>query len=437
MSLSIYKTDFDACLERAATLLCGPVCAVNLEWEASKLLRKRMRVEARAGLTEAGPLVLFGAEKKTELQVGYELCSLRIGQQTIPVVQVILPYRRSSCSPHDFWVVQQCDVALLRRYVRRKSRAALRNEPPVMSDDDRSRLWKNTVGFLRSSQNRFRRFRIAKKRGVLLLGAPGNGKTMACRWLYGECARAGLLWRNVSVQEYRSSREDNSLGELFHLDRPGVVLFDDFDLGIRDRDQTGATGDHSTFLSELDGMASRAGVVFLFTSNARLNQLDPAFRRPGRIDVIMEFHAPDIALRRRYLTERWQEEIAECVELDEIAAITEGLNFAELEELRKLLVLDYLETDEWNWPRAWQAFNAGRGPKSTRKIGFGEPVLPPPVAIREREMVEARGGNESTLREVRSYAARSADSRPSENRRARSSSHSSVLSNSANSAGRS
>jgi cell division protease FtsH len=327
------------------------------------------------------------------MTVGFELCSLRIGQQTVPLVQVVLPYLPNSDTPDDFWVVQQRDLPIVSRYVRRLTRSALRTVPPVMVEDERRRLWQNTVGFLRSPREPFRRFRIAKKRGVLLLGAPGNGKTMACRWLSGECSKAGLKWRSVTSQEYRSARQDNSLGELFHLDRPGVVLFDDFDLGIRDRDQVSPNEDHSTFLSELDGMASRGGVVFLFTSNARLSQLDPAFRRPGRIDVIMEFRAPDFALRRRYLSECWQTEIAAQLDLDEIATVTDGLNFAELEELRKLLVLDYLETDEWNWPRAWQAFNTGRGPNNTRKIGFSKtPAEAATLLAPTRELLEAARG---------------------------------------------
>jgi len=389
MSLSSYQSDIEYCLERAGTLLCGPVRAVYFEWEPSKLLRKRLRIETRIGLSGPDPQLTLGEERRPEMTVGFELSSLRIGQQTIPLVRVALPYLPYASTPGDFWVVQQRDLALVSRYVRRLSRNAVRTVAPVMAEGDRRRLWQNTVGFLRSPREPFRRFRIAKKRGVLLLGAPGNGKTMACRWLSGECDKAGLMWRSVTSQEYRSAREDNSLGELFHLDRPGVVLFDDFDLGIRDRDQSGPNEDHSTFLSELDGMASRRGVVFLFTSNARVGQLDPAFRRPGRIDVIMEFRAPDLAMRRRYLDECWQQEITAQLDVGEIAAVTDGLNFAELEELRKLLVLDYLETEEWNWPRAWQSFNTGRGPRNVAKIGFGKPAVEPAqIAAPERELLE-------------------------------------------------
>jgi len=369
------------------------VRAIEFDWEASKLLRKRFRSEARLGLSGPDPVIALGSEKQPTLSVGLELSSLRIGHQTIPLVEVELPCNPYSSSPSSFWVVQERDLGVLQRFVRRLTRLAIHSDPPLMVEEERNRLWQNTVGFLRSPREPFRRFRIAKKRGVLLLGKPGNGKTMACRWLSGECTRVGLRWRSVSAQEYREAREGNSLGELFHLDRPGIVLFDDFDLGIRNRDHAGPSEDHSTFLSEMDGMAGRCGVVFLFTSNARVAQLDPAFRRPGRIDVIMEFHSPDAALRRRFLNERWQPEIHDSVAIDEITAATDGLSFAEIEELRKLLVLDYLATDEWNWPRAWRTFNHGRGAGAATPIGFSGAIAAT-VEVRAepaRELIEAKG----------------------------------------------
>src|SRR5262249_36582767 len=147
---------------------------------------------------------------------------------------------------------------------------------------------------------------------------PGNGKTMACRWLFRECRRYRLRWRNVSISDYQQARTNHGVGKLFHLDRPGIVLFDDLDFGIRDREATGASVDHTTFLSELDGVSGRRGTVYLFTSNARLSDLDPAFRRPGRIDVVMEFRSPTAALRKRYIGERWQDEVRAAIADQEV-----------------------------------------------------------------------------------------------------------------------
>ena len=77
-----------------------------------------------------------------------------------------------------------------------------------------------------------RKYGASVKRGVMLLGSPGNGKTMACRWLASECRRLGLAWRSVTAEEYEQARAERSVPELFYLDTPGIVLFDDFDAAL-------------------------------------------------------------------------------------------------------------------------------------------------------------------------------------------------------------
>jgi hypothetical protein len=113
------------------------------------------------------------------------------------------------------------------------------------------------------------------------------------------------------------------------------------------------------------------GVVYLFTSNARLEDLDPAFRRPGRIDIVMHFPRPDAALRRRFIEEKWHPSIAAAINLDRATADTEGLSFAELDEVKKLLVLAYLESGNWDWPQSWESYTRGRADAAPRRtIGF-------------------------------------------------------------------
>jgi hypothetical protein len=373
MSLSLYQRDFGYCLKQASDWLGGPVCALLFPWNLEQLLRKRMRLLARRGLGAAHALVQVAEDRaEGEISVGMEMYELPTPEQPIRLVHVVLPYlRASSCVP-DFWAVAEADYKRASRSVRRLGRRSARACAPVMPAADRDRLWRNTVGFLLGSRQEFRRFRIPKKRGVLLSGAPGAGKTMACRWLRGECRRHGLRWRNVTVADYQLAREQHGVSSLFHLDRPGIVLFDDLDFGIRDRQTTGASADHSTFLAELDGVVGRRGAVYLFTSNAALAELDSAFRRPGRIDVVMEFAQPNATLRAQFIAERWQSDICEAIDIDEVIADTDGLSFADLEELRKLLVLHYLEHQTWDWPRTWRIFRRGRASAAAgERIGFG------------------------------------------------------------------
>ena len=164
---------------------------------------------------------------------------------------------------------------------------------------------------------------------------------------------------------------------MFDLDEPGIVLFDDFDSGLRDRTDNGATRDHSTFLSNLDGVKLRTGIVYLFTSNLKRHELDPAARRPGRIDLFVEFPRPDAELRRQYFVNHWVAEARDKTPVEEAVRSTDGFSFAELDELKKLLVLRYLDTEAWDWSWARHEFaRRSDGSRDQPRIGFAAATAP-------------------------------------------------------------
>jgi hypothetical protein len=139
----------------------------------------------------------------------------------------------------------------------------------------------------------------------------------------------------------------------------------------RSRFQFGDTDRHSTFLGELDGMEQKSGLVFLFTSNAKLEELDPAMCRPGRIDVVVHFPKPDASLRRRVIETRWHPELASGVDVDTVVCDTRGFSFAEIEEAKKLLVMRHVDTGRWDWPWVRQALLARHASNQPRRpIGF-------------------------------------------------------------------
>ena len=273
-------------------------------------------------------------------------------------------------------------VAVDRKDYRRLYRVALRcrrdseppGTPPVLPAEQLDQLWKNTIGYLEGPNlRRIKEYGGRARRGVLLTGAPGNGKTMACRWLWEACRQRRWDYRLVTPDNYRQSRAHDTIEELFSVERRGIVFFDDMDLALRDRETVHESEDQAVFLSALDGITVHEGVVFVFTTNCSLDLIDRAFKRPGRIDLVLHFKPPDEALRRR-LIERWHGDILAHLDVRAAVASTEGFSFAEVEELKNLLVMRFMDCGEWNWDWALKQFDINRSELTSRPkrhVGFG------------------------------------------------------------------
>src|SRR5262249_55553901 len=211
------------------------------------------------------------------------------------------------------------------------------------------------------------------KRGVLLTGSPGNGKTMACRWIWEACRQRRWEYRLVTPDNYRAARAHDNIEALFTVERRGIVFFDDMDLALRDREKIAETEDQAVFLSAMDGIEIKEGIVFVFTTNCSLDLIDRAFKRPGRLDLVLHFRAPDAELRRR-LIERWHEDIRNHLDIDTAVASTDGYSFAEIEELKNLLVMNFVTPNPWSGGWLLNQFDTTRNELNSRPgrhFGFG------------------------------------------------------------------
>jgi hypothetical protein len=372
MNMRQHLVDQAQCTAVAADMLGGPVRALVMDRSMQSILWRRMKFEARRGIDSQQAVMRFYSGRTGKwLAVGAELYRIDAAPRPIRLVRIMGPHH-SECDAdcYEFWAVHECDYARLYGLLRRAVRRRQRHDPPLLASDDERRLLANTIGFLMQTQHTLREYGIPAKRGVLLLGEPGNGKTMACRWLRAQCNRRGLAWRNVTIEMFEAHRREGEAADLFGLDRPGIIFFDDVDMAIRQR-QPGTEGaDTATFLGGLDGLEVHHGVVYIFTTNATVAQLDSAFLRPGRIDLVLEFRRPNADLRRRFIEEQWHSDIVEAIDLDEVVNETDGLSFAELDEVKRLLVLGYFETHSWDWDLAWKEFETGRGNAQRSPIGF-------------------------------------------------------------------
>lgn len=369
--------DHELLLGQVAAVLGEPVRALTLDWETWQIARRKWQLVRRFGLGSSEPILrLCQGNERLILELGfchYQLPAAPVATDLLDLVQVT---STSSCDrggPHyDFWAVRQSQFELLQKVLARESSTSTRQTSPILPAAIERQLLENTIGFLQLGVQTLAKYGVSQKRGVLLHGEPGNGKTMACRWLRWNCRKAKLAWREVTAEEFDDARGRGNAGELFQLYKPGIIQFDDFDHYFRDREQYGTGPAQTSLLAELDGLQVRRGVVYLFTTNAKLSEMDPAFRRPGRIDRFIEFTRPDAELRQRLIEGTWHADMLASLDICQIIQQTAGLSYAEMDEVKKLLVLGYLERQAWNWRAAWQMFVQGREENKTKQpIGFG------------------------------------------------------------------
>ena len=135
------------------------------------------------------------------------------------------------------------------------------------------------------------------KRGVLLFGPPGVGKTHTIRYLSSTLPETTVLM--VSGEALGLIGLACSVARAL---QPSLVVVEDVDLIAEDRGMH--PGQHPLLfelLNEMDGLAGDAEVCFLLTTN-RADLLEPALAsRPGRVDQAIEIELPDLQARRRLL----------------------------------------------------------------------------------------------------------------------------------------
>jgi cell division protease FtsH len=197
------------------------------------------------------------------------------------------------------------------------------------------------VDFLKDPK-KYTRLGGAAPKGVLLIGAPGTGKTLLARAVAGE---AGVPFFSMSGSEFVEMIVGVGAArvrDLFKQARehaPAIIFIDELDSIGRARGQAvlgGASEQEQTLnqiLSEMDGFSSRVGIIVLAATN-QPNVLDKALLRPGRFDRRVVVNLPDKTGREAILKVHTRAVPLDAdIDLTEIAAATPGLAGADLKNL--------------------------------------------------------------------------------------------------------
>ena len=176
-------------------------------------------------------------------------------------------------------------------------------------------------------------------KGVLLIGAPGTGKTLIARAV---AAEAEVPFFSVSGSEFVEmfvgvgSARTRDLFQTAKKNAPALIFIDELDAIGRQRG-AGLGGGHdereqtlNQILVEMDGFDPNSGVILLAATN-RPDVLDPALLRPGRFDRRVVFDLPDLKDREDILKiHSLNKPLENKVELKEIAERTPGFSGADL-----------------------------------------------------------------------------------------------------------
>jgi hypothetical protein len=194
-----------------------------------------------------------------------------------------------------------------------------------------------------ASQERYRRFNIPWKRGLILIGPPGNGKTHMIKALINDLKQPCLYVKSLKS---RYHNEDLCIRQVFEKARacaPCILVMEDIDALIDNENR-------SFFLNELDGFRKNEGLLVIATTN-HPEKLDPAIvDRPSRFDRKYHFDLPAVAERAAYLG-WWNRQLDESLRLTDVgiaavAAAAEGFSFAYLKELALASTMAWMNRPE-------------------------------------------------------------------------------------------
>jgi cell division protease FtsH len=244
------------------------------------------------------------------------------------------------------FVIRRTGMAGATTFSRSRARRFQEARPTVLFKDvagveEAKQELSEIVEFLKYPQ-RFASMGARIPKGVLLVGAPGTGKTLISRAVAGE---AGVSFYSISGSEFVEMFVGVGAArvrDLFKEARehaPCIVFIDEIDAVGRQRNMSNMSGNDereqtlNQLLVELDGFDKQTNVVVIAATN-RPDVLDPALLRPGRFDRQVMLDKPDIRGRLAILNVHAKDKpLAPGVTMEDLARSTVGFSGADLANL--------------------------------------------------------------------------------------------------------
>ncbi len=205
-------------------------------------------------------------------------------------------------------------------------------QPPVpaesfiVEDDFKKMLHRNIVD-LHDNREILSELGVPIRRGVLMFGPPGTGKTHACRYLCGTMPDTTKIFATGNALAQIAA-----IFSIARLYAPTVLFLEDADLIFSSRDINHHTGLLAELLDQMDGLRRNDEIGVVITTNS-LERIESAIKdRPGRISQCVYLGPPNKALRKRYLLEYLKDYDLSSLDIDAVTEMGDGATQAFLRE---------------------------------------------------------------------------------------------------------
>jgi len=216
----------------------------------------------------------------------------------------------------------------------------VKREGVYLEEELKEEIFTSIDSFFEKDKDFFREFNLSYKRGIMLYGPPGNGKTTLTKSIVSSVDAPVAYWQ---ITENTNSFTIEEVFEKAERLAPMVLVIEDIDT-IPERAK-------SAFLNAMDGATSKEGIFVIATTN-HPERIDPALiNRPGRFDQTYLVDNPTEEIRLQYLKDTKITTIVTEEELMAVGKKTEGFSITQLQEFYKLSAMEWyykktLDTDK-------------------------------------------------------------------------------------------
>lgn len=253
------------------------------------------------------------------------------------------------------------------------------------------RLCDATIYSVIRNTDALRKMGIPIKRGVLLAGQYGVGKTMLANAIAHTCLKNG--WTFILCSDARDYPYALAMAKRH---QPAVVFCEDIDRLVKGQSDQERNAEIDMVLNTIDGVEyKRAQIVSIFTTND-VDAIHPAFLRPGRIDTHVNITLPDAGAAER-LAERFGDKYLDPkADLEQVGEVLAGQTPAQIKEVierAKLYSLSRNGKLEENSITSEDIIFASRGMEEHRRLCMPRRPDNRPVEIQVADKIAAGLGN--------------------------------------------